>query len=163
MQLAKIKGSFTEMSIVTLKASVEATVYHVMIINHFSLHSLSHPHIVCLELNDGEHDCIHLKPVASLLEMLTYWLVGSLLVHAVPVLCKPLGNCPASFPHILHTILETGKQVNTVGGLTGHAVLQGEGGVSAADVDFLHHLPAISSLPCEGAHGAPGLATSPEA
>ena len=162
MQLAKIIRSFTELSIVTLKASVEATVYHIMVIYHFSLHSLPNPHIICLELDDGEHDCIHLKPVASLLEVLTYWLASSLLVHTVPMLCKPLGHCPASLSYILHAILHAGKQVDTVGGLTGHAVLQGEGGTSAADIDFLHHLLAIRSLPCEWAQGAPRLATSPE-
>ena len=118
MQLAKIMRSFTELSIVTLKASVEATVYHIMVIYHLSLHSLPNPHIICLELDDGEHYCIHLKPVASLLEVLTYWLVGNLLVHAVPMFCKPLDHCPASLSHILHAILHAGKQVDTVGGHT---------------------------------------------
>ena len=65
-------------------------------------------------MDDGQHDSISLKPVASLLEMLAHWLVGGWLVHAVPVLSKSLGHCPASLPHILLPILATGEQVNAV-------------------------------------------------
>ena len=88
MQLAEVQyKKFTDFSrFVTLKAPVKATVYHVMIIDKFSLHSFSHPDIVCLQLDDRQHDSICFKPVPSLLVVLAHWLVGGWLVHAVPML-----------------------------------------------------------------------------
>ena len=86
MQLAKMRTSQIVLGIVTLKAPIQTIV---MFIYELPLRCLSNPYIVCLEVDDGEHYSICLKPMASL------WLVGKL-VHAVPVLSKPLSqfnNC----------------------------------------------------------------------